>query len=156
MAQTTQEVTQVISQIPVGTVVAWASVVLALLGAAIAGTVKLYKLFSQIKSYQDARDDNIALLNKHDEILDEINETLKRIESRVDTEADVHKRSLKHTITSKCNTALKEREILLSELRSIEEIYEDSTTVYHGNSWAHTLVDKVRTLPVVHDIDLNE
>ena len=150
---TNQDVVNVLSEIPVGTVIAWASVIFAIIGILIAGGVKLFKLFSQIKEYQNDREDNIELLHKHDEVLDEMSETLKRIEHRIETEADIHKRELKHSITSKCNTALKGGEILLSELRSIEESFEDYENVYHGNSWVHTLVEKVRLLPVVSDID---
>lgn len=148
-----KDLADVLSGVPLSTAIIWGSVIIALFGAVIVGIIRLYRVFSHFREIQDNHDKNVELLLKHDEILDEMNELLKRIDEKIDTEADVHMRSLKHTITTKCNRAIKEEEILMSELRSIEEMYEDYTNIYHGNSWAHTLVEKARNLPIVYDID---
>ena len=147
------EVINTISQIPVGTIVAWGGVIIGLIVAITAGIVRLYKVFGKFKKEQDAHDQHVQLLLKHEEVLDEIHDDIKKVAEKIDTEADVHMRSLKHTITSKCNRAIKDGEILMSELRSIEEIYDDYSNIYHGNSWAHVLVEKARKLPIIYDLD---
>ena len=88
-----QEVINTLSAIPVGTVVAWGGVIIGLIVAVIAGIIRLYKVFGKIKTEQDRHDKNVELLLKHDDVLDDINESMKRIEDKINTEADVHMRS---------------------------------------------------------------
>jgi len=149
----TQSVWNVLSGIPVGTVVAWIVVICAIIAAIGTGAVKLYKVFEKYKGYKDEAAEQKELLFKHDKVLDEIKESLDRLTENLTIQKEVDKKRLRYDITKLCNRALDKGSVTLSILNSIEEMYEDYTNVYQGNSWVKTLVIKVRKLPVVEDLN---
>ena len=152
----TKPVVETLAAIPVGTIVAWGMVICGIVAAIVAGIVKLYKTFEKYRKYKEEDEEQKATLKRHDEILCDIQNSLHRIEDNYRTDHDVQKRRLKHDITECCNDALREGKIRLSTLRSIEEMFEDYKHVYEGNSWVHTLVEKIEQLPIDRDIDEEE
>lgn len=149
----TKPVIESLAAIPIGTVITWAIVICGIIAAIVAGVVKLYKTFEKYREYREEDEEQKARLKEHDEILGEIQNSLNRIETNIKIEHDVQRRRLKHDITKECNHALKDGMIKLSTLKSIEEMFDDYENIYEGNSWAHTLVEKVRLLSVDHDIE---
>lgn len=149
-------VLQKISETPAGTVVAWIVAIVAIISGIVAGVTWLYKKFERIKERKDEYEGQEKRLKEHDEILHDIQESLKRIEERYQTDHEAQGRSLKHDITDACNRALAEGHIKLSTLKSIEEMFEDYQRIYNGNSWVHTLVEKVRQIEEVeYDITVD-
>lgn len=149
----TQSVWDLLSSIPVGTVVAWIVVICAIIAAICTGAVKLYKIFEKYKGYKDEVEEEKELLYKHDKILDDMNESLRAIRTSCEAQKEANKKRLRYDITKMCNRALCEKHVTLSILNSIEEMFEDYTGVYEGNSWVKTLVFKVRKLPIIEDLD---
>lgn len=149
----TQSVWDSLSSIPVGTVVAWITVICAIIAAISTGAVKLYKVFERYKGYKEEDEAQKELLKKHDEILGDISQSLMAIKDSMEIQKDVNKKRLRYDITKLCNRALSERHVTVSILKSIEEMFEDYVGVYNGNSWVKTLVFKVRKLPVIEDLD---
>lgn len=149
----TQSVWDVLSSIPVGTVMAWIGVICAIIAAICTGAVKLYKVFEKYKGYKEEDEAQKELLKKHDEVLDDINQSLTAIKNSMETQKVINKKRLRYEITKLCNRALSEQRVTLSILKSIEEMFEDYVRVYDGNSWVNTLVSKVRKLPVIEDLD---
>lgn len=149
----TQSVWDVLSAIPVGTVVAWIAVICAIIAAICTGAVRLYKVFEKYKGYKDELEEEKELLYKHDKILDEMNESLRAIKTSCEAQKEANKKRLRYDLTKMCNRALSEGHVTLSILKSIEEMFEDYTEVYDGNSWAKTLVLKVRKLPIIEDLE---
>lgn len=149
----TQSVWDSLSSIPVGTVVAWVTVICAIIAAISTGAVKLYKVFERYRGYKEEDEAQKELLKKHDEILDDISQSLMAIKDSMEIQKDVNKKRLRYDITKLCNRALSERHVTVSILKSIEEMFEDYVGVYNGNSWVKTLVFKVRKLPVIEDLD---
>ena len=149
----TKPVVEALGAIPIGTVVAWAAVIGGIIAAIVAGIVKLYKTFEKYKEFKEKDERRQAALEKHEEVLGDIQSSLRRIENNYATDHEVNKRRLKHEITDYCNRAINEKKVRLSTLRSIEEMFDDYVEVFDGNSWVHTLVEKVRLLPIERDIE---
>lgn len=149
----TKPVVETLAAIPVGTIVAWGMVICGIVAAIVAGIVKLYKTFEKYRKYKEEDEEQRATLKRHDEILCDIQNSLHRIENNYKTDHEVQRRRLKHDLTEYCNDALLNGSIKLSTLKSIEEMYDDYTNIFEGNSWVHTLIDKVRMIPVDHDIE---
>ena len=148
----TQSVWDVLSAIPIGTIVAWVVVILAIITAICTAAVKLYKVFSKYKELKDRNEKQIAQIQQHEELLKEINSVLESIKKTIMEEKEVQGRRLRHDITKRCNRAIEDGHITLSMLKSIDEMFEDYDKVYKQNHWVHQLVDKVHTLNIIKDI----
>ena len=148
----TQSVWEVLSSIPVGTVVAWITVICAIIAAICTGAVKLYKVFEKYKRLKDENIEQKELLYEHEDILREIRESLSSIKGDLDDEKEMTMKRLRHSITKHCNDAIQAGEILNSELKSIEEMNTDYCNIYNGNSWVHILVEKAESLPIIYDV----
>lgn len=149
----TQSVWEVLSSIPVGTVVAWIVVICAIIAAICTGAVKLYKVFEKYRGYKEETEEQKELLYRHDRLLDDMNESLNLIKESIGLQKETNKKRLRYDLTKMCNRALSEQRVTLSILNSIEEMFEDYVGVYNGNSWVKTLVFKVRKLPIIEDLD---
>ena len=73
-----------LSSIPIGTVVAWIIVIFTIIAVICAGTIKLYKLFFKYTKVKDENEKRRQLIKKHDEVLDQVNESLKKITDSLD------------------------------------------------------------------------
>lgn len=148
----TQSVWDVLSAIPIGTIVAWVVVILAIITAICTAAVKLYKVFSKYKELKDRNEKQIAQIQQHEELLKEINSVVESIKKTIMEEKEVQGRRLRHDITKRCNRAIEDGHITLSMLKSIDEMFEDYDKVYKQNHWVHQLVDKVHILNIIKDI----
>ena len=116
----TQSVWDVLSAIPIGTIVAWVVVILAIITAICTAAVKLYKVFSKYKELKDRNEKQIAQIQQHEELLKEINSVVESIKKTIMEEKEVQGRRLRHDITKRCNRAIEDGHITLSMLKSID------------------------------------
>lgn len=149
----TKSVWDLLSSIPIGTVLAWVFVIAAIATFLCTGTIKLYKVFTKYKKVKDENEKQKSLLDKHDKALEDINESLKRITEALEEQKEVNLKQIRHEIVHTCDDAISAGKISASKLRSLEEMYEEYIDVFHGNGYVKTLVCKVRTLPVVGRLD---
>ena len=140
---------QILAGIPIGTVLAWIGVIAAIIAAICTGTIKLYKLFTKYKSLKDENEEQKKLLKEHDRVLDEINAKLDKLCKSVDEQKDVNLKQIRYTIVHTCEEALSKGEITSGKLKSLEEMYDEYTNIFHGNGYAKTLMEKVRALNVI-------
>lgn len=152
----THDVWNVLSGIPAGTIVAWATVIIAIVTAICAGLKKIHKVYIKYKEQKDKYDTSFEMVRKHEEVLNDIKESLNEIKGFIDEDKGVQKRRLKHDITKMCNRAIEQGHVTMSILRSIEEMFTDYKDIYHGNSWVETLIKKVEQLPIIEDIPRDE
>ena len=151
--QDTQEIWKFLSGIPIGTIVAWVIVIAAIISALCAGTIKLYKLFTKYKEAKDKDEKQQQIIEDHDNTLKEIEQCLEDIKQSLSEQKDVNLKQLRHTIVHTCEDALEKGKISINKLRSLEEMYEEYTDVFHANSYVTTLVLRVRELPIVGKLD---
>ena len=140
-----QQALDALSQIPVGTIIAWGAILISIIGVISTAVVKLYKVFTLHRDKKDKDQATQERLQKHDQQLANIDKSLKAIYSAM-------KKSIRHDLVLSCEAAIDAREIKAGQLRALEELYESYAEI-GGNSYATTLMKKVRQLPVVTTID---
>lgn len=137
---TQQEVWDLLSNLKVGTVVAWVIVLAAIVTVVAIGIKKLFKLFSDYSAYKAGKAKTEARLRVHDETLDKI---VKNNEMQTKLLIQV----VRSNIIVICQNAIAAGYITDVQLREVTELYELYETS-GGNSYASMLMEKVKTLPV--------
>lgn len=145
----TEPIWNMLAHISVGDLVAWILVILAIISAIAAGTVKLYKTFERYKKIKDENNEQSRLIEKHEEVLKDINTSLASISNSLEEQKEVNLKQIRHTIVHTCEEALEKEEISINKLRSLEEMYQEYVDVFHGNGYVKTLVERVREIHIV-------
>ena len=140
---------EVLSNLPVGRVVAWIALIIAIISGISALTVKLYKLFEKYKKLKDTNSQVVTLLTSHENALTEVRDALKAFEAEKKTQNDIMKKQIGHSIVITAEKCIAEGKITFSEMKSITELYEVYHDVYKGNSYVKILMDKVEKLDVI-------
>ena len=149
----TKSVWDLLSSISIGTVIAWTTVILAIIAFISTGTVKMYQLFEKYKKAKDKNESQETVIKSHDNTLKEIEKALLEIKDSLNEQKEVNLKQIRHTIVHTCEEALEKGEISINKLRSLEEMYEEYVDVFHGNGYVKTLIYKVRKLKVVGKLD---
>lgn len=125
----------------------------AIISSICAGTIKLYRVFTKYKEIKDKDEKQQKIIEEHDNTLMEIGKCLEDIKESLSEQKDVNLKQLRHTIVHTCEDALEKEKISINKLRSLEEMYDEYTDVFHANSYVTTLVLRVRKLPIVGKLD---
>lgn len=149
----TKSIWELLAGIPVGTIVAWIVVICAIIAALCTAAIKLYKLFTKYNKIKDENEKQRTLLNKHDDTLKEIKDSLREIKFSLEEQREVNLKQIRYQIVHTCDDALSLNEISAGKLRSLEEMYQEYTEIFHGNGYVKTLVERVRRLPIVGDLE---
>lgn len=149
----TQSIWDLLSSIPVGTLVAWIIVILAIISALCTVTIRLYKIFEKYKEVKDKNEKQEKLINGHEKTLEEIEKSLGEIKKSLDEQKEVNLKQIRHTIVHTCEDAIDRKEISINKLQSLEEMYDEYTEIFHGNGYVKTLVMRVRELPIIGKLD---
>lgn len=140
-----QQVWEILAKIPIGTIIAWGVVLVTVIGVICAAVIKIYKVSVMLHDRKTQEQNTQARLARHDQQLDRIDASLQAIYSAM-------KKSIRHDIVLSCEAAIDDKKINAGQLRALEELYESYAEI-GGNSYATTLMKKVRQLPVVGTID---
>ena len=149
----TQSIWDLLSSIPIGTVVAWVVVICAIISALCAGTIRLYKAFEKYKEVKDKNEKQEKIIEVHEKTIEEIGKALTGIKKSLDEQKEVNLKQIRHTIVHTCEDALDKGEISINKLRSLEEMYDEYIEIFHGNGYVKTLVARVRELPIIGKLD---
>lgn len=142
-----------LSSIPVGTIIAWITVIGVIIATLCTGTIKLYKIFVKYKKTKDKDEEQTKIIKDHDKTLKLIEESLKSISLSLDEQKEVNLKQIRHTIVHTCEDALEKGEISINKLRSLEEMYEEYVGIFHGNGYVKTLITRVRKLNIIGKLD---
>lgn len=143
-----ENVLQLFSNLTVGTVLAWILGIGAIITGLCTATIKLYQLFSKYKKLKDEDIRQRDLLAEHEKILNDIKDSIQRIEDANQMQRDVDFKVIRHLIVGSCERALSHSHITESQLKDLEEMYQEYTDVFHGNGYVKGLMDRVRKLTV--------
>ena len=149
----TKSVWDLLSSIPIGTIVAWIVVICAIITALCTGTIKLYKIFTKYKEMKDKDKKQTEVIENHEKILCEIDKSLKTMNKSLDEQKEVNLKQIRHTIVHTCEDALEKGEISINKLRSLEEMDDEYVDIFHGNGYVKTLIIRVRKLKIVGKLD---
>lgn len=151
---TEKEIWGMLSGIPVGTVLAWISIAVGIV-ASLSGTVAmLWKLF---KKYDEIMDQNVKLRNKIEETdahFKEIDEQLAAVKVLLEEQRSTKIKELRNAITNIAETALRDGKMSVRAYKSLLEMYQEYTDIYHQNSFVSSLMDKVvRDVEIIGALD---
>lgn len=149
----TASVWSTLSGITIGSLVAWCVVIVVIVTTIVKGVIKLYTFFDKYKQLKEENTNQSKLIKEHDETLKSINESLTKINKRLDEQSDVNLKQVRHTIVHTCYDAIAAGEIQVGKLKSLEEMFDEYLNVFHGNGYVKSLVERVRKLPVVGSLD---
>ena len=149
----TAAIWEVILNVPIGKLLAWIIVLASIITTIVTGTIKLYKIFSKVKDLKAADEEKAKMLNEHDKILKDIDDRLGKIQDALDVQKDVNLKQVRYQIVHTCDEAIANGSISAGKLKSLEELFEEYTKVFHGNGYVKTLVIKTRKLPVTGSLD---
>jgi DNA gyrase/topoisomerase IV subunit A len=149
-----------LSRIQVGQIAAWFAVISTIVTALCTGTIKIYNIFLKYKAAKDKDEiqekrisEQQEVLDKHEKTFEEIRDSLAQIKESLNVQKDVNLKQVRHTIVHTCEDALDKGEISINKLKSLEEMFEEYTDIFHGNGYVKTLVSRVRKLPIVGKLD---
>lgn len=145
----TQPVWDSLSGITIGQIVAWVTVILAIISVLCTATIKLYKVFTKYKEMKDKEEKQETIIENHDKTLNEIKNSLQEIKNSLVEQKEVNLKQTRHTIVHTCEDCLEKGEISINKLRSLEEMYSEYVDVFHGNGYVKTLVERTRALKIV-------
>lgn len=152
-ANTTDAVWQLLGNIPVGTIVVWITVAAAIIGAICGATIKLYKVFLKYQNVKNENKKQAETIAQHEEMLQKISESLVKIENSLEQQKEVNLKQIRYSIVHTCDEALESGFITAGKFKSMLEMYEEYTEIFHGNGYVKTLVKKTEKLPISGKLD---
>lgn len=147
-----QDIIQQLSAVPIGTIVAWITVLAGIIGVVSTGTIKLYKIFEKAHETKEENEEFKKLVKGHEEEIKSIKEILLDIQNKLDENDRLELKNLRHKIVRAAEEYIASGRITIRQLKALEELFEE----YHkrnGNSYVSTLMNKVRLLPVIGELD---
>lgn len=148
----TTDVIQTLSSIPIGTIIAWVTVVVGIITAIVTGTIKLYKAFEKTHEMKEENLEFRKMVKDHDEQLKLINDKLSCIQDNLIKRDKADLKSMRYSIVRAGEEYVSMGKITIRQLRALEELFEDYHDK-HGNGYVTTLMRKVRALPVIGRLD---
>lgn len=152
----TQEVVEQASNVPIGTIIAWVILICSITAVIISALNKLYDAFSK---YQDLKEEEETVkikIDEHDvklnQICNQLNFIIKDIEERKNSDL----KKLRHSLVRSGEECIEKGFISIRNLKSLEELYEEYCVKYSGNGYVKTLMEKIRQLPVVGELNEND
>lgn len=161
----TNDVVSVMSNIPIGTVIAWGTAVIGITGAVSAFTVKMYKIFDKYKSIKDenaalktAVANNTAEIvktnNKVDVQTGMIIKQLQEINEKLEAQRESKIKELRHTLVSVGEEALDKKWMSIRAWESLHEMYNDYRYGYNQNTFVQSMMERIeREVKVVGKLD---
>lgn len=152
----TKEIIQSLSSIPVGTIIAWFTIIGGAITGIVTGTIKLYKIFEKTHEIKSENKEFMAMVKAHDEQLKNMNDVLISIQKRLEERDATDLSKMRYSIVRAGEEYVSVGHITIRQLRSLEELYDTYHNKRHANGYVTTLMTKVRKLPVIGKLDENE
>ena len=143
-----ERIIEVLGQVPLGKVIVWCLAICSIVVAIYKAATKLYGIFAKYKNLQTENEKQKNTIVEHDKAIDSVIQSLDEIKRSLNEQKDVNLKQIRYTIVHTCDDAIYAGYITAGKLRSLEELYEEYTCVFHGNGYVKTLVEKTRELPV--------
>ena len=151
----TKDVIQVLSAIPIGTIIAWVATIGGIITAIVMGTIKLYKVFEKTHKLREDNDEFRKMVKDHDDQLKVIDGRLSCIQDNLERRDKADLKKLRYSIVRAGEEYVSVGRITIRQLKSLEEMFDDYHD-HHGNGYVSTLMRKVRALPVIGQLDEND
>ena len=144
---------QMLSDIKIGTLIAWTIVIIAIFTTATRVIKNAYAFISKYKEMKEMNDRQSKTLDEHEKCFKEIKESLERIDKSLAEQKTINLKYTRHILVDGCCAAIIAGNIQNEQLASLEEIYDEYRTVFNGNAYVGGLMERVRTLPIILNKD---
>lgn len=161
----TKSVWELLYGIPLGTIVAWITVICAIISAICIGTIKLYKVFEKYKYTKDKNDEIKSTVKNHEDQLEDLkqqliemslnfNKQFSDIKNTLNDQRETKIKELRHNITVAGEKALADGETTIRQWTSLHEMVDEYVNKYNQNSYVLSLMKKVdRDVNVIGNLD---
>lgn len=148
------EVIKIFANIPTSTSIKWVIIFFSLVGSLALFVTRCNNTFEKWRKKKNNKEDQEDLIVKSEEQIKILMESIEKISEMVSTlrheSIDRDKIQIRHTIVTCSNDAIERGSIDSLELQALEDLYSLYTDEpINGNSYASTLMKKVRKLPIV-------
>ena len=151
------DVWSILSEIQVGTIAAWAVVMTSIIGVAIKFSQNFLKLVDKYHSTQEERKEIIAKLDEQNEkftkAISDLADSVANLDKRLDTiqdglhvQEEVNLKQIRNDIITICDEAIINERISERKYQLLIELFEEYTTVFHGNGYVADSVEKVKSI----------
>ena len=144
---------ETVGQIPLGTVVVWCIGICSVIFTIYKSITKIYGVFIKYKTMREENEEQKTSIKEHDKLLKNVFDALEEIKGSLEEQKEVNLRQIRYTIVHTCDDAISDGYISAGKLKSLEEMYEEYTDIFHGNGYVRIMVEKVRLLPVRGKLD---
>ncbi len=94
-------------------------------------------------------DESKQIRNNYDSRFVNFNDKLDKIIEQLEKKDSLDFKKLRHSIVQAGESYIEKGQITIRQLKTLEDMFEEYTTNYNGNSYVSTLMTKVRMLPVI-------
>lgn len=151
------DVWSILSEIQVGTIATWAVVMTSIIGVAIKFSQNFLKLVDKYHSTQEERKEIIAKLDEQNEkftkAISDLADSVANLDKRLDTiqdglhvQEEVNLKQIRNDIITICDEAIINERISERKYQLLIELFEEYTTVFHGNGYVADSVEKVKSI----------
>lgn len=143
----TKSVWDLLSGIPIGTIVAWVAVAFAIMAFLCTGTVKAYKLFTKYREVKDKNEKYKTTIDQTSLKLDEVCKRFDKLYDEFEQQRLINYKKTRHSIVRTCDDALFKGEISANKFKSLIEMYEEYCRVFADmkpNGYVHNMVERVK------------
>lgn len=151
----TRDVIQMLSSIPIGTIIVWVTVIFSIVTTIVMSAIQLYKAFEKAHDMKEEKFEILNMVKEHDKQLKSINDKLSCIQENLNERDKADLKSMRYSIVRAGEEYVSMGKITIRQLRSLEELFEDYHDK-HGNGYVTTLMRRVRVLPVIGKLDEND
>lgn len=143
----------ILSEIPIGTLVAWVAAICAIITFLCIGIIKLFKVFTKYKELRDKEEERVKRLDEYGETLQEIKKSIIEICDDLAIQSDVNLKQLRYSIIQICDAAISEGQISAGKFKLLNELYDEYVQVFHANGYIKELVTRTLDLPIHGTLD---
>lgn len=140
---------QMLSDIKIGTLIAWTIVIIAIFTTVTRGIKNVYAFISKYKEMKEMNEQQSKTLDEHEKYFHEIKDSLEKIGKSLAEQKTINLKYTRHILVDGCCAAIVAGNIQNEQLASLEEIYEEYRTVFNGNAYVGGLMERVRALPII-------
>lgn len=142
----TKSVWDLLSGIPIGTIVGWIIVIATIITILCTGTVKLYKAFTKYREIKDENEKYKTASERHEKKIDDMCVKIDKIFDEVELQRQINYKQVRHSIVRTCDEAIRTKQISANKYKSLMEMYEEYITVFADlkpNGYVHKMIDRV-------------
>lgn len=151
------DVWNTLSEIEVGTIAAWIIALTGIFGVGFEVIQKLAKILDKYHNIQEERKEIIAKLDdqndKFSKAINKLSESVANLDKRLDSiqdglhvQEEINLKQIRNDIITICDEAIINKRISERKYQLLTELFEEYTTVFHGNGYVADSVEKVKAI----------